>query len=199
MRKPSRRAIGLPSPRRRSEVSIEEVLAARRSVRSFSSRPLADVAVGQLLWSAQGMTEPSGGRAAPSAGALYPLEIYAALENGLWHYEPRRHRIRLVQESDVRGDLCRLALGQESLRSAPLTVVFSAVFERVAREYGPTRGERYVHMEAGHAAQNVLLQAVALGLAAVPIGAFHDARMRKVLGLPEDHEVLYMVPVGFPR
>ena len=77
--------------------------------------------------------------------------------------------------------------------------VMAAVYERMAQKYGQARTPRYVHMEAGHAAQNLLLEAVALGLGGVPVGAFHDDEVRRVLSLPIDHRPIYLLPVGHPR
>lgn len=196
---PAAVSFDLPRPARRGEVSVEEALARRRSHRSFEERALDVEAIGQLLWAAQGIVTRTGFRTAPSAGALYPLEIYAVLPEGVYRYDPRRHRLARTVERDVREDLCRAALDQTSIAQAPLVLVFAAVHSRIAKEYGPTRGERYVHMEIGHAAQNVHLQAAALGLGSVPIGAFHDARMQLVLGLPREEKPLYLVPVGVPR
>jgi SagB-type dehydrogenase family enzyme len=196
---PSGDTIHLPEPSRKGSVSLEGALARRRSIRSFRKDPLDLEAIGQLLWSAQGVVTRSGLRTAPSAGALYPLEVYAVLPEGVYHYEPKRHRLIRIAESDRRRELRSVSLDQASITQAPLVIVLAAVHERLARDYGPTRGERYVDIEIGHAAQNVHLQAVALGLGSVPIGAFHDARVRSVLGLPREERPLYLIPVGFPR
>jgi SagB-type dehydrogenase family enzyme len=188
----------LPAPRTSGPVSLEEALAERRSVRSFADAPLTDAEVGQLLWAAQGVTDESGLRTAPSAGARYPLETYAVTADGAWRYVPDRQALEPVLAGDVRPDLQRAALGQEAVGAAPLVVVISADIDRTASRYGAERAPRYVHLEAGHAAQNVLLQAVALGLGSVPIGAFSDADVARVLRLPPDEIVLYLLPVGRP-
>ncbi|HEX6230791.1 MAG TPA: SagB/ThcOx family dehydrogenase [Actinomycetota bacterium] len=187
----------LPAPRLGGEVSLEEALAARRSVRGFTDEPLALEDLSQLLWAAQGLTASWGGRTAPSAGALYPLELYLVARDGVSHYLPDGHRLEVLAEDDRRAALARAALGQEAVADAAAVVVIAGVYERTAQKYGD-RAVRYVHMEAGHAAQNVLLQAVALGLGAVPIGAFEDRAVREALGLPTDHEPLYLIPVGHP-
>ena len=196
---PAAVSFDLPRPARKGAVSVEEALARRRSHRTYEDRPLDVEAIGQLLWAAQGIVTRTGFRTAPSAGALYPLEIYAVLAEGVYRYDPRRHRLTRTIERDLRMELCRAALEQRSVADAPLVLVFAAVHSRIASEYGPTRGERYVHMEIGHAAQNVHLQAAALGLGSVPIGAFQDARVQKALGLPAEERPLYLVPVGYPR
>jgi SagB-type dehydrogenase family enzyme len=187
--------IQLPKPQLRGKVSVEEALVRRESVRSFSSKPLTESELSQILWSAQGITRPWGGRTAPSAGALYPLELYVVLRDGLFHYVPQSHQLIRVSDKNLSGDLTSAALGQDCLRKAPAVVVIAAVYERIERKYG-RRGERYVKIEVGHAAQNILLQAVALGLGAVPIGAYYDDRVQKVLNLPVNHEPLYLIPVG---
>jgi len=194
-----RKTIDLPKPTLHGAFSLEETLARRRSVREFSSQPLVDQHLSQILWAAQGTTDPEGYRTAPSAGALYPLETYVAIPEGLYHYEPRRHRLSRTVEGDLRQDLFEAALEQEAVRDAAAVVLIAAVYERTARKYGEARALRYVHMEAGHAAQNVLLEAVALGLGAVPVGAFHDARVQKVLSLPAEQRPLYLITVGHPR
>lgn len=186
----------LPPPRTTGSTSLEEALARRRSVRAFSSAPLTDGEVGQLLWAAQGITAEGGQRTAPSAGALYPLELYAVTPDGLWHYLPEGHALTLLSDEDLRVELRRAALDQDAVGTAPLVVVITGVVERTAIKYGPGRAPRYVRLEAGHAAQNLLLQAVALDLGAVPIGAFVDSEVARVLGLPTDETPLYLLPVG---
>lgn len=187
----------LPDPILAGSVSLEEALATRRSLRDFADSPLTASEMSQLLWAAQGITEAGGGRTAPSAGGLYPLEVYVATAEGVFHYRPAEHGLRMVADRDVREALAEVALGQEPVREAPVVFVVTAVFDRTAAKYGD-RAVRYVHLEAGHAAQGVLLQAVALGLGGVPIGAFDDAGVQEVLGLPVEHEPLYLIPVGRP-
>ncbi len=194
----SAESIHLPSPRLRGDRSLEETLTARRSVRAFANTPLTDEEISQLLWAAQGVTHPSGRRAAPSAGAAYPLEVYVARDTGLWHYEPGRHRLIQTHNVDLRQSLHGIALGQDALIEAPAVFVITAVTARMRAVYGK-RAERYVHMEVGHAAENLLLQAVSLDLGAVLIGAFNDDWLNKVLRLPRGEEAMYLVPVGRPR
>jgi SagB-type dehydrogenase family enzyme len=187
--------LALPAPRLESDVSLEEALAQRRSVRAYSGEPLTLEEIGQLLWAAQGITHERGYRTAPSAGALYPLELYAATDDGLYHYEARGHQAELRRIEGWRAPLCQAALSQDAVCQAPAVFVVTAVYERTAAKYGQ-RAERYVRLEAGHAAQNLLLQAVSLDLGAVPIGAFYDDQVRAALSLPADHEPLYLIPVG---
>ena len=194
-------SIKLPQPRFESRVSIEAALSKRRSVRSYSPDPLHLSEISQLLWSAQGLTGAKRYRTAPSAGALYPLEIYLAagslhdLQSGIYKYDPSEHRIVKTAEDARRTELCRAGLGQGSLRTAPAVLVFCAVFGRVTQKYG-RRGHRYVYMEAGHAIQNTCLQAVALGLGAVVIGAFLDEEVSRTVGLEPDEQPLLLLPVG---
>jgi SagB-type dehydrogenase family enzyme len=190
--------IDLPPPAVSSDVSLEEALTNRRSVREYSDQTLTTAQIGQLLWAVQGITSEGGYRTAPSAGALYPLEIYLLTADGVFHYEPERHRLRALSQGDPREAAFRAALEQEPVRRAPAVFVVAAVYARTLQKYGNERSPRYVHMEAGHAAQNLLLEAAALGLGAVPIGAFHDQELQEALGLPADHQPLYLIPVGHP-
>jgi SagB-type dehydrogenase family enzyme len=188
----------LPAPEKRGSLSLEEALYKRESVRSFSPDPLTVKEISQILWAAQGTTRHWGGRTSPSAGALYPLEIYMALREGLYEYVPGQHQMLQVANRNFMASLSDAALGQGCVREAPAIVIITAVYERIERKYG-SRGERYVKIEVGHAAQNILLQAVSLGLSAVPVGAFHDEKVRRILSLPDDHKPLYLIPVGHGR
>lgn len=196
---PAGAPIALPSPRTRGDISLEEALARRRSVRELSGEPLDSGDTGQLLWAAQGVTDARGGRTSPSAGALYPLELYAVTAEGVFRYLPGAHALEPRAAGDVRARLRAAALDQAPVGEAALVVVIAAVPARTAAKYGAERARRYVDLEAGHAAQNLLLEAVALGLAAVPIGAFDDDAVARVLGLPADTEPRYLLPVGHPR
>jgi len=190
--------LDLPEPTLKGTVTVEETLAQRRSIRSFTSEPLNMREIGQLVWAAQGITRPAGGlRTAPSAGALYPIELYVVTADGLYHYVPAGHKLRLLNEDDLRDDLARAALGQSSVRNAAADFVVTAVYDRTTRKYSD-RGHTYVHIEVGHVGQNIHLQAVALGLGSVPIGAFTAERVKSELSLPADHEPLYIIPVGHP-
>ncbi|HQA80736.1 MAG TPA: SagB/ThcOx family dehydrogenase [Methanoregulaceae archaeon] len=195
--------ISLPSPRIQSQISVEAALLTRRSVRTYSDAPLTLPEAGQLLWAAQGITDPNGFRTAPSAGALYPLELYLVVKSvdrlspGIYHYLPTDHQLRLLSEGEVSDQLSSAALRQSAVKDAPAVIVFSAVPERTTARYGE-RGMQYVFMEAGHAAQNVCLQAVALDLGTVTIGAFDEDEVRTILNLPEREIPLYLLPVGRP-
>ena len=190
--------MALPEPRLRGEMSLEETLVRRRSIRNYTEEELTWEEISQLLWAAQGITADWGGRTAPSAGALYPLEVYVATPNGFYHYVPQGHKVILLSQDDLRIKLWEASLRQVWIREAPAVFVIAAVYQRTAIKYG-ARAERYVKLEAGHACQNILLQAVALGLGAVPIGAFYDDQVKAFLSLPPDHEPLYLIPVGHPR
>lgn len=192
-----RETVPLPEPRPDSEMSLEEALEARRSVRQYTSQRLTDAEISQLLWAAQGMTRGGRGRTAPSAGGLYPLEVYVVTADGVSHYDPAQHGLSKVAGEDLRGPLSRVALGQEAVRDAPAVFGITAVVARTASKYGE-RASRYVHLEAGHAAQSLLLQAVALGLGGVPIGAFDDDGVQRVLALPQGEEPVYLIPIGHP-
>jgi SagB-type dehydrogenase family enzyme len=178
-------------------MSLEDVLSKRRSVRAFTERPLSEDEILRLCWAAQGITHPAGFRTAPSAGALYPLKLYVATAAGFFAYDPPHHRLVRRGAADLRAAMQWAALSQEAVGRCPTVFVLGTVSARTAARYG-SRAQRYVHLEAGHAAQNLLLEAVAHGLGAVPIGAFDDGRMREVLDLPRDTDVLYLIPVGEP-
>jgi SagB-type dehydrogenase family enzyme len=159
--------------------------------------------LGQLLWAAQGVTHRSGLRAVPSAGALYPLELYAivagshGLEAGIYHYRPRPHGLERVVEGDSRTDFAAAALMQEWLERASVILVVAAAHERTMAKYDE-RGRRYVAIEAGHAAQDICLQAVALGLGAAKVGAFDDGAVSRLLRLPDEQKPVTSVAVGRP-
>jgi len=196
-------SIALPQPALDGKLSLEKALVSRRSVRDFKDQPITLAQLSQLLWSAQGITDPQGFRTAPSAGALYPLEVYVVagkvegLPSGVYKYQPKGHQIVKVLSGDKRREVARAALDQEALVQGAVVLVFSGVYERTSWKYAE-RAERYVMIEVGHAAQNVLLQAWALGLGAVPVGAFQDEEIKKVASLGQDERPLLLVPVGVP-
>ncbi len=189
--------IELPPPETSGTMSIEQTLASRRSVRQFTSEPLSEEELSQLLWAAQGVTSRAGKRTAPSAGGLYPLELYVADHTGVHRYVPRDHALELRTAEDLRPALHDAALGQDAIADAAAVFAVTAVEARTEAKYG-NRAERYVKLEGGHAAQNLLLQAVALELGAVPIGAFGDLEIQRVLDLPAEEEPLYLIAVGHP-
>jgi SagB-type dehydrogenase family enzyme len=194
----------LPAARLDGGPSVESALAHRRSVREYAATPLTLDELAQLLWAAQGVTAPDGYRTAPSAGALYPLETYVVvgevdgLPSGVYRYEPAVHALALVAEGDRRAELAEAALGQECVAAAPAVIVVGAVPGRTTRKYGD-RGQRYVHQEVGHAAQNVCLEAVALGLGTVVVGAFDDRPVKAVVRMAKSVEPQCVLPVGRPR
>jgi len=186
----------LPKPVLKGSVSIEETIQKRRSVRSFSDRVLTAEQISQLLWAVQGITNKRGLRSAPSAGALYPLEIYLVSRNGLYHYIPQGHKLEIRTPTDLRLKLSQASWRQNFIANAPVNIVICAVYERVVSRYGK-RGSKYVDIEVGHAAENLHLQAVALGLSSVPIGAFDDDAVSAVLRLPDEEDPIYIIPVGY--
>jgi SagB-type dehydrogenase family enzyme len=191
----------LPEPQHRGLVSVERALAARRSIRSFLNTPLELQEASQLLWSAQGISNSRGYRTAPSAGALYPLEVYAVvgnvtdLEAGIYKYIIREHALLEKAAGDRRQDICRAALHQSYIAVAPVVLLICTVNDRVINKYGE-RGMRYVFMEVGHAAQNVCLQAVALGLGTTVIGAFRDSDVKAAVNMAENEHPAYIITAG---
>ena len=196
-------AIALPQPEREGHVPLENVLGSRRSVREFEGHAMPLGELGQVLWAAQGICFPSGLRTAPSAGALYPLELYAIvagsgeLEAGIYRYLPDGHSLELRAEGDFRAEFAAAAHMQEWIAQGSLILVVAAAHGRTAAKYGE-RSRRYVAIEAGHAVQNICLQAVALGLGATEVGAFRDDTVAHLVRLPADQETVTTVVVGRP-
>lgn len=191
----------LPDPSFESDTSIEQALRQRRSIRDYKDAPLTLTELSQLLWAAQGITAPPEYRTAPSAGALYPLELYVIsgevedLPAGVYRYLPHEHGLVKIAAGDRRAALSRAALDQDSVREAAVVLGITAIFERTTVKYGD-RGIQYVHMEVGSVAQNVYLQAESLNLGTVFIGAFHEDKVMEVLELEELEVPLCLLPVG---
>jgi len=189
--------IKLPKPKEKGLTSMEETLNQRRSVRDYKKGPLSLEEISQILWAASGKNLYR--RTSPSAGATYPLEIYLAagevegLEPGLYQYSYSRHSLERIKEQDIRERLARATLGQGMIEEAPIDIIVAADYGRTTGHYGQ-RGIRYVHMEVGHVGQNISLQANALSLGTVMIGAFEDKQVKEILGIKE--EPLYIIPVG---
>jgi SagB-type dehydrogenase family enzyme len=198
--------VKLPTPEFRG-ISVEEALRKRRSVREYSKKPLTLSEISQLLWAAQGITGKIYKtllRTSPSAGALYPFEIYIFandvknLKSGIYHFSVREHSLVLIKEGDFRDKLLRASLEQEMVRDAAAVFVLSAIFDRTRSKYGE-RGYRYVYMEAGHISQNIYLQATSLGLGTVVVGAFIDDKINELVGIDGRKEaVIAIQPVGRP-
>lgn len=193
--------IKLPEPKYSSSISIEKALRERRSVRAYKKTPLILSEVSQLLWAAQGITDPQGFRTAPSAGALHPLVVYVVIGNvhnlssGIYKYIPQKHVLIRLIKGDKRNELSAAALGQSCVADGAIVIILSAVYERTTLKYGD-RGIRYVHIEAGNAAQNVYLQAVSLNLSTVIVGAFDDRKVKNVIHMSPKEEPLIIMPVG---
>ncbi|MEM3733872.1 MAG: SagB/ThcOx family dehydrogenase [Nitrososphaerales archaeon] len=195
--------IRLPTPKSKGPLSVEEAILLRRSVREYSTKPLSLDDLSQLLWAAQGITDPeSGARSAPSAGATYPLEIFVFIKQngvkgvdaGIYKYRPIDHSLIKVSSEDKVKALMEAALYQEFIAEAPLNIVIAARYERTTIRYG-NRGVRYVHLEVGHVGQNISLEAVSLGLATVMVGAFNDNAVKQLLN--GEAEPIYIIPVGY--
>jgi SagB-type dehydrogenase family enzyme len=196
--------VSLPPPATQGALSVEQAIARRRSLRRYSPQALTLAQLGQVLWACQGLTSGQK-RAVPSAGATYPLEVHVVvgkggvegLEEGIYGYRPEGHALHLLTDGDKRAELATAALNERFLWEAPVDLVVCAIYERTTEHYG-NRGERYVHFEVGHLGQNAHLQALALGLGTVMVGAFDDEQVSRVLGLEEDTRPLYIMPVGRP-
>lgn len=197
--------IVLPAPHVTGDMSVEEALKKRRSVRDFQDTPLTLDQISQLLWAGQGITEGFK-RSAPSAGATYPLTLYVVVGDpgveglgaGIYEYVPTSNVLRLIKEGDYRDRLAVACLTQLFIEDAPVSIVIVAKYEKTTARYGE-RGIRYVHMEAGHVGENIYLQAEGLALGTVAVGAFIDQDVQQVLSIPEELTPLYVMPVGYPR
>ncbi|MEM1662336.1 MAG: SagB/ThcOx family dehydrogenase [Desulfurococcaceae archaeon] len=203
----------LPLPYVMSEMSVEESILNRKSIREWSSEAIGINQLSIILWCTYGVTEKIGDwyrRSVPSAGATYPLEIYVVIgersvrvnettyiDAGVYHYNPLTHSLNLVKRGDFRNDLYEAALKQEWVGKAPVSIVIFAVYERTTGRYGE-RGVRYVHLEAGHAGQNIYLCSTAMGLGTVAIGAFHDSMVAEVVSAKAGEQPLYIFPIGVP-
>ncbi|MFC2019585.1 SagB/ThcOx family dehydrogenase [Chloroflexota bacterium] len=201
------RTIELPPPAETGAISVEEAIARRRSRRHFTPQPISLQQLSQLMWAAQGISDPRRGRrTVPSAGATFPLEIYVAcgqngadeIDAGIYHYDVAGHSLNRHHSGDIRFELAEAALGQKYIHQAPLNIIICALYERTSQRYG-SRGERYVDTEIGHAGQNIYLEATALGLATVAIGAFQDELVSQALRLDRGCRPRYIMPVGSTR
>ena len=195
----------LPKPQTDGDISLEKSIKNRRTIRSFSSKHLSLEQLSQLLWAAQGITGDRGfKRSAPSGGALYPMDIYTVvgkngvdgLDDGVYHYKAKNHAISLISGGDLRDQVSSAALSQTWMAGAPINMVITAEYNRICIKYGE-RGIRYAMIEAGHIGQNIFLQAEAMGLAAGIVGAFQDKKVIKSMNIPENHNPLLIMPVGY--
>ncbi len=195
----------LPKPNTKGQLTVEQAIQQRRTVRAYSQQLISLEGLSQLLWSAQGITGRRGlKRAAPSAGALYPMDLYAVvghravnqLEAGVYHYDPQEHGLTMVNKQDLRKVVARACLSQMWMASAPIHLVITAEYQRITGKYGQ-RGIRYAFIEAGHIGQNLFLQAEALGLKAGIVGAYHDEKLIEIMAIPRTHEPLLVMPIGY--
>ncbi|MBT4096456.1 MAG: SagB/ThcOx family dehydrogenase [Gemmatimonadetes bacterium] len=195
-------SVALSKPRIGTGLSVEQALAQRRSVRTFADRSVSLADLSQLLWAAQGITGHFDKRTAPSAGALHQMSIAVvaadvdALPAGIYRYDPALHDLALLSEGDHRDELRSATDQQEAIGVSPVDLVIAGDARPLVDKYGD-RGIRYLHMEAGHIAQNVYLQATALGLATASMGAFDDDAMSQAVRLPSPHRALYVMPIGY--
>ena len=190
--------IKLPEPDLNGKISLEQAIKNRRSIRQFTAKPLKITQIGQLCWSAQGVTdEKKGLRAAPSAGAIYPMQLYVVLPDGLYLYYPQNHSLEKQINGDIRPMLYTAAFRQQVVQNSPCSFVIAGSIKKIEAKYRG-RGEKFTYLEAGHIAQNIHLQAVALGLGSVPVGGFDPKSVAAICKLPEGLEALYLVCAGNP-
>jgi len=203
-------AYNLPSPRTDGSVSVERALSKRRSQRSFVDKAISAEDLSQVLWAAYGITQLApdrpalrgGFRTAPSAGGLYPFEIYVlitkvnGIEPGVYKYISEEHKLVRTINKDIRDEFAAAALGQSHIKEAPVNIFYTAIYSRMTKKYGDRGRDRYVCMDLGHSAQNVYLQAEALNLGTCAIGAFSDDKIAEIMQLPEEEVPLYIMPLG---
>jgi SagB-type dehydrogenase family enzyme len=199
--------MNLPAPVLDGNMSLERAIKQRRTVRSFDDKPLTVAQLSQVLWAAQGTTDNRGlKRAAPSGGALYPADVYAVvgkngvqeLAHGVYHYDPTRHSIAKILDSDARDKVAVASLRQMWMATAPVILVLTVEYRRITIKYGE-RGKRYAMIEVGHIGQNIFLQCQALGLCAGIVGAFYDTEVARAVNTQENHGPLIIMPVGRGR
>jgi SagB-type dehydrogenase family enzyme len=190
----------LPAPKTTGTMPLEEAIAKRHSVRSYKPDELSREQLSQILWAAQGLNPRKQfmARNAPSAGGIYPMEVYVFDKTGVYQYIAKSHSLKLLKAGDARKSLCDSAYGQAYITQAPVDIVIAGDVAKCAKRYGD-RAPRYVAMEAGHIGQNISLEAVTLGLGTVMIGAFDDEKANEVLGLPDNLSTFYIIPVGYPK
>lgn len=193
--------ISLPKILPRKGLSVEEAINLRVSIRSFKPKSLTTDEISRLLWASYGYKTDavtSASRTIPSAGALYPMEILLFSQDGVFHYIPEKHVLRTLNKQDNRNLLQKASYGQSPLKEAPITIAIACIYERITHKY-VERGIQYAYYEAGHIAQNILLEAAFLELGGVPIGAFDGKIIQKYLSLPADWDIIYLLPIGKPR
>jgi SagB-type dehydrogenase family enzyme len=197
----SPKQIPLPKPRDAGTMTLTEAFRKRRSVRKYSDESLTLDEISQLLWAGQGITCNDGNRTSPSAGGLYPIELYIViahvdnLESGIYRYDPIHHALALLGAGDQRTELADAAIQQECVMKCAASIIITADISKLSWKYRE-RAERYVFMESGHVSQNIHLQATAMNIGTVAVGAFSDDRVKAVLKLPANLNPLYIMPIG---
>lgn len=193
------KTINLPQPQTNSAFPLDQALKERRSVRDFQAKELTAEQIATLLWAADGITDPVNGlRTAPSAGALYPIDLYVVKSDGIWIYNPAKNTLKLIKSGDFRQPLATAAHGQTSVATAAIDVVMAYQLDRIQPKYAE-RSLQFCYLEAGHIAQNLALEALALGLASVPVGAFNDNEVNKILELANKQNAVYIIPIGYKK
>lgn len=197
-RNSTHKIVQLTEPKLKGQVSLEEALAKQRSVRQFTGEPLKLAEIGQLAWAGQGIIEPQKGlRTAPSAAAIYPIELYFATQNGLFVYQPQGHGLEQIFEQDIRGILAATTSMQDTAIKAGCDIIVAGSARRLSAQFRED-ARKYMLLEAGHIAQNIQLQAVCLDLGSVTIGSFNTKDVSKICKLPKELEPIYIICVGYP-
>jgi SagB-type dehydrogenase family enzyme len=190
--------IQLTDPNLTGTLTFEEVLAKRRTVHQFSTEALKRSQIGQLAWAGQGVTDPQRGlRTAPSAGAMYPIELFFATAEGVYSYRPADHSLVQTSQQDIRSNLARATTTPEPIVAAGCSIIVTGSTRKLTSRFGKN-SRTFVALEAGHVAQNIQLQAVCLGLGSVAIGGLDTTAVRKVCRMSRDTEPLYVICVGYP-
>lgn len=200
--------IKLNEPLEDKAIYFKDLINKRYTVREYKDTDISIDDLSYILWAAYGFKK-DGGRTVPSAGALYPLNLYVACGNleikkgekapkGLYAYEPYKHELVLIKNQDLRTNIARAALSQLWMATAPCIIIITCEYSRITFKYRE-RGIRYAHMEVGNVSQNICLSAFNKGLACGIVGAFNDSEIKTELGIKETHEPLLLMPIGYKK
>lgn len=193
--------VTLTKPKKNGSSGVLKLFWQRRSIRSYKARSLSKIQLSTLLFAAQGINRRGGWRTVPSAGGLYPVELYVAIgdvkqiPHGVYRYQAATHRLQLVSEGQWQHALADAAWQQDWIAKAPVILIYTAAVKRTSRKYG-ARAWQYIFIEVGHAAQNVVIAAQALGLGSAVAGAFDAARVRRLCRLKKGEKAVYFQTVG---
>jgi SagB-type dehydrogenase family enzyme len=194
---PASNRIELPKPDLSAGIPLNQALAGRRTPvpRAFLPTPLTKAELSQILWAANGLTGPEERRTAPSAANQHYVHIFVTSAEGFFEYLPVGHQLQKISGEDLRAKFSN----QQAVTQAPTVLLLVGDYERAAVRYPGEKGPRFIALEGGHIAQNVLLEASALGLGAVPVGGFEPKDVNKAASLPAQQSSIYLLTIGHPK